>query len=220
MACSRLLRSLTRGRGCFYRLGYLQDVVQPREATGSSPQLRKGAGWKTVKVRLVVLVTALAVAPSGAALSAQKSHRLPVPPATLAKIRAVYGRDYALLPKWVPSGLVYLRWKTLHRSPEYLLDTLTLTFARNGSMIEWSISDVSNHAALCHDTGIQIKHLYYAGRLIIWSTGNRFGSASTCVHIRGLLLQCEVMVRYGPGTPPLAQLERMLLSAVPRGRAP
>lgn len=172
-------------------------------------------GRALVASRAVTIACAVALALPAEATAAHP----PIPPTTLAKIRATQGDRYAVLPAWMPAGYVFMGWRTRAVTPLYLTPTLDLSFARNGSSLDWTVMDARGTKPGCDAApGIQERVLRYRGLRMVWSTGNRFASLDTCVRAGGataVRLDISLLVESGPGAPPLADLERMLRSAAP-----
>jgi endonuclease YncB( thermonuclease family) len=127
----------------------------------------------------------LALIPGGQATAAVKANP-PVPASVAAKIRAEYGQA-AFLPTFAPASFIYTSWRVEPVSPSYLMDALSVTFARNGTKLEWSVSDGRDKLSYA-DCG---KKPYFSsskrigGKLVYYARGNHGDEAWTCLSLPG-----------------------------------
>jgi hypothetical protein len=148
----------------------------------------------------------------------------PIPAPTLRQIRAEYGQ-FAYVPAFVPSGFIFTSWRTEPAAHSYLMDRLDLMFGRNGTLLEWTVSDGRDRDgyADCSKRPYYTSKTRIRGRLVYYARGNHGDSAWTCFSARtksgyGQPIGIDLWVANDPGRPSRLTAMRMVASA--SGSAP
>jgi hypothetical protein len=144
---------------------------------------------------------------SGGQASAALVANSPVPASVAARIRAEYGQA-AILPTFAPPSFMYTSWRVDGASPSYLMDVLSVTFARNGTRLVWSVSDGRDRSSYadCGKKPHFSSSKRIGGKLIYYAKGNHGDSAWTCLSLPGANgfrqpVGVALWIENGPGRP-------------------